>query len=127
MHRFQHASHNHLEPLLSKAPFMLENYLLNHIYQHLFPFGRDGSNRFVAHTMAEEAVLLVVRYSWMTTLLAGVAGRHGSSFEKAHVVSAVQSFTRAVEHTPYILEEALAFARFRELDTVSGLAKLLRS
>lgn len=127
VHRFQNASQNHLEPLLREAPFMLENYLLNHIYQHLFPFGRSGSNRFVAHTMSEEAVLLVVRYSWMTTLLTGVAGRHGSSFEKAHVVSAVQSFTRAVEHTPYILEEALAFVRSRELDTMSGLAKLLRS
>ena len=127
VHRFRHASQNHLEPMLSKAPFMMENYLLNHVYQHLFPFGRAGSNRFVEHTMAEEAVLLVVRYSWMTTLLAGVAGRHGSSFEKAHVVSAVQSFTRAVEHTPYILEEALAFVRSRELDTMSGLPKLLRT
>ena len=127
VHRFQYASQNHLEPLLSKAPFILENYLLNHIYQHLFPFGRTGSRSFVAHTMAEEAVLLVVRYSWMTTLLTGVAGRHGSGFEGGHVVSAIQSFTRAIEHTPYILEEALAFVRSRELDTMSGLAQLLRS
>ena len=125
--RFQRASQNHLEPLLREAPFMLENYLLNYTYQHLFPFGRAGSNRFLAHTMSEEAVLLVIRYSWMTTLLTGVAGRHGSSFGKAHVVSAVQSFTRAVEHTPYILEEALAFLRSRGMDTMSGLAKLLRN
>lgn len=125
--RFRHASQNHLEPLIIEAPFMMENYLLNHVYQHLFPFGRAGSNRFIAHTMYEEAVLLVVRYSWMTTLLTGVAGQHGSSFAKAHLVSAVQAFTRAVEHTPFILEEALAFVRSRELDTMSGLAKLLRT
>lgn len=127
VHRFRNADQNHLEPLLSEAPFIPENYLLNHIYQHLFPFGRVGSNRFIAHTMSEEAVLLVVRYSWMTTLLAGVAGRHGSSFGKAHLVSTVQSFTRAVEHAPYILEDALAFVRSRGLDTMSGLTKLLRS
>ena len=82
---------------------------------------------FVAHTMFEEAVLLVVRYSWMTTLLAGVAGRHGSSFGKMHLVSTVQSFTRAIEHTPFILEDALAFVRSRELDRLPGLAKLLRT
>jgi lysine-N-methylase len=127
VHRFRYASQNYLEPLLSEAPFMLENYLLNRIYQHLFPFGRAGSDRFIAHTMSEEAVLLVVQYSWMTTLLAGVAGRHGSSFGKTHLISTVQSFTRAVEHTPLILEDALAFIRSRELDTLSGLAKLLRT
>ncbi len=45
--------------------------------------------------MPEETVLLVVRYSWMTTLFTGVADRHGSSVGKAHVVSAVQPFTKA--------------------------------
>ena len=125
--RFRYANQNFLEPLLSEAPFVLENYLLNHVYQHLFPFGRAGSDRFVGHTMSEEAVLLVVRYSWMTTLLAGVAGRHGSSFGKTHLVSTVQSFTRAIEHAQSILEDALAFVRSRELDTLSGLAKLLRT
>lgn len=127
VHRFRNANQNHLEPLLNLAPFMLENYLLNHMYQHLFPFGRAGSDRLVAHTMSEEAVLLVVRYSWMTTLLTGAAGLHGSGFGKAHLVSTVQSFTRAVEHAPYILEEALEFVRSRGLDTMSGLTKLLRS
>ncbi|MEG9433729.1 flagellin lysine-N-methylase [Terriglobus sp. ADX1] len=127
VYRFRNANQDHLEPLLSEAPFMLENYLLNYIYQHLFPFGRSGSNRFFPHTMSEEAILLVVRYSWMTTLLAGVAGLHGSSFGKSRLVSTVQSFTRAVEHTPYILEEALVFVRSRGLDTLSGLTKLLRS
>lgn len=127
VNRFKCASTNHLEPLLSEAPFILENYLLNYMYQHLFPFGRAGSDRFVAHTMSEEAVLLIVQYSWMTTLLTGVAARHGPTFGKAHLITTVQSFTRAVEHTPQILEDALVFVRSRELDTLSGLARLLRT
>lgn len=119
MQRFRYASQTYLDPLLGEGPLMLEKYLINHIYQHLFPFGRAGSDRFLAHTMSEEAVLLILRYSWMTKLLTGVAGRHGSSFDKAHLVSTVQSFARAVEHTPSILEDALAFVRSRELDTLS--------
>ncbi len=127
VHRFRSASVDYLQPMLSESPFMIENYLLNYVYQHLFPFGRTGSTRFVAHTMAEEAVLMVVQYSWLTTLLTGVAARHGPAFSKAHLVATVQSFTRAVEHAPHILEDALAFVSSCELDTISGLAKLLRT
>ena len=106
---------------------MMENFLLNYVFQHLFPFGRVGSDRFGAHTMSEEAVLLIAQYSWMTTLLTGVAARHGPTFGKTDLITTVQSFARAVEHTPQILEDTLAFVRSHELDTMSGLAKLLRT
>ena len=127
VHRFRYASMHQLEPLLSESPFILENYLLNYVYQHLFPFGRAGSDRFVAHTMSEEAVLMVTQFSWMTTLLTGVAARHGAAFGKTHLIQTIQAFSRAIEHTPQVLEDALVFVRSRGLDTLSGLAKLLRS
>jgi lysine-N-methylase len=127
VHRFNLANLNHLEPLLSSPPFIAENYLLNYVYQHLFPFGRAGSDRFIAHTLFDEAVLLVVQFSWMTTLMTGVAARYGPEFSRAHLITTVQSFTRTVEHVPQVLEDALAFVKSRDLDTLSGLAKLLRT
>lgn len=127
VHRFRYASMNYLERLLNEAPFMMENYLLNYVYQHLFPFGRAGSVRFLAHTMSEEAVLLITQYSWMMTLLTGVAAKHGPAFGKEHLITTVQSFTRAVEHAPQIFEDALDLIRSHELDNLSGLAKLLRT
>lgn len=125
--RFRHASVNYLEPLLLESPFLMENYLVNYVYQHLFPFGRAGSEEFLTHTIAEEAVLLIVKYSWMTTLLTGVAALHGAAFNSSHIVTAVQAFTRATEHVPQVSEDALAWVRDRELDTFAGLAKLLRT
>ena len=127
VHRFAAASRNYLTPLLDRHPFMAENYLLNYTYQHLFPFGQTGSNRSIARPIFDEAVLLLTQFSWLMTLLTGVAGRHGQAFSQAHVVTTVQSFSRAVEHAPQILEDVLALAKRRNLDTMEGLAQLLRT
>ena len=127
LHRFSDASQNHLNPFLDHSPHILENYLLNYVYQRAFPFGRTGSDRFIEHSMFDEAVLLLTQFSWWTTLLIGVAGRYGNAFSQAEVITTIQSFTRAVEHAPTILEDALAFVKSRSLDDLPGLAKLLRT
>jgi lysine-N-methylase len=124
--RFNQANQNYLDPFVQRFPFILENYLLNHVYQHLFPFGRAGSDRFIPRSMFDEAILLLTQFSWLTTLLTGVAGRHGSDFNHAQVISTVQPFTRAVEHAPQIQEDVLALAKRRNLDNLAGLAALLR-
>ena len=125
--RYRNAKRNYLDPYLSRFPFIAENYLLNYVYQHLFPFGRTGSNRFIAHSMFDEAVLLATQFSWLTTILTGVAGRYGPEFSHTQLITTVQSFTRAVEHAPQIQEDALAFVKDRDLDTLAGLAELLRT
>ena len=125
--RFTEASRGYLTPFLERFPFIAENYLLNHVYQHLFPFGRTGSDRFIARSIFDEAVLLLAQFSWLTTLLTGVAGRYGHEFSEAHVIATVQSFTRAVEHVPQVLEDVLASAKLRDLDNLPGLARLLRT
>jgi lysine-N-methylase len=125
--RFIVADRDYLAPLFNQSPFILENYLLNYIYQYLFPFGRSGSDQFIARSMFDEAVLLLTQFSWLTTLLTGIAGRHGHEFSQTHVIAAVQSFTRAVEHVPQILDETLAFTKSRNLNSLEGLAQLLRA
>jgi lysine-N-methylase len=127
VHRFNLANGEYLAPLLDQSPFIAENYLLNYVYQHLFPFGRAGSDHFVEHSIFEEAVLLLTQFSWMTTLLTGVAGRYRHEFTDAQIVRTVQSFTRAVEHVPQVLEDALSFVKARNLDSLSGMAELLRT
>ena len=125
--RFSEASLIYLTPLLNKSPFMMENYLVNYVYQHLFPFGRAGSDRFIPYTMSAEAVLLVAHYSWVTTLLTGVAARYGKDFDATHLITTVQAYTKTVEHVPQVAEEVLAFVADRGLDSLAGLAKLLRT
>ena len=125
--RFNQANRDYLDPFLQRFPYIVENYLLNYVYQHLFPFGRTGSDRFVPHSMFEEAVLFLTQFSWLMTLLTGVAGRYGSEFTDTHLIATVQPFTRAVEHAPQILEDVLSAMKRRDLDNLTGLAKLLRT
>jgi len=126
MRRFREAGRDYLAPFLDRFPFIAENYLQNYVYQHLFPFGRVGSDDFMARSFFEEAVLLIAQFSWLTTLLTGIAGLHGPKFSQAHVVATVQPFTRAVEHVPQILEDIIATVKRRNLANLEGLAKLLR-
>lgn len=121
--RFDKASVGYFLPYVRSFPFVLENYLLNWMYQHLFPFGREGSAWFVQRTMREEA--LVTQFSWLTTLLTGVSGRYRREFSHAHVVEVVQSFTRAVEHAPEVANDALSYVQAHGLDSSAALAALL--
>ena len=127
LERFRIAERDYYRPLLDAHPFLVENYLVNHMLQHLFPYGRAGSPRFIARSAFDECLLLAIQFFWVTSLLIGVAGRHKGTFSTEHVVSTVQSFTRAVEHIPQIHEDALAAVRRRGLDDLSGISILLRS
>jgi hypothetical protein len=42
-------------------------------------------------------------------------------------VKVVQSFCRAVEHYPYVLENVLLTMRTRGLDSLAGMALILRA
>ena len=126
MERFRIAERDYYQPLLDAYPFMLENYLVNHMLQHLFPYGRAGA-RLIAHCAFDESLLLAIQFFWVSSLLIGIAGRHRETFSSDHIVSTVQSFTRAVGHIPQIYEDALAAVRGRGLDDLSGLSILLRT
>ena len=127
MNRFRIAERDYCRPLLDAHPFLVENYLVNHMLQHLFPYGRAGSPRFIARSASDECLLLAIQFFWVTSLLIGIAGHYGEAFSTEHVVSTIQSFTRAVEHIPQIHEDALAAVRRRGLDDLSGISILLRT
>ena len=108
------------------SPHVLENYLLNYVFQHLFPFGRGGSARHKPHSIFNEYLLLATQFAWLNGLLAGVAGAHGAAFTDEHVIHTVQSFCREVDHNPKLPEVLLDFLRANRLDSLSAMAALLR-
>ncbi len=127
MERFRNAERDYYRPLLDAHPFLVENYLVNHMLQHLFPYGRAGSARFIARSAYDECLLLTIQFFWVSSLLIGIAGRYKEAFSTEHVVFAIQSFTRAVEHIPQIHEDVLVAVRRRRLDDLSGISILLRT
>jgi lysine-N-methylase len=105
---------------------VLENFLVNYVYQRLFPFGRAGGVTLRERSIFEEFVLLATQFGWIETLLMGVSGRFREEFGGAHIVGTVQSFHRAVEHYPGVLEDILAMMRERGLQNLRGMALMLR-
>ena len=127
--RFRAAEQTVYAAYLERSPFVLENLLLNYLYQHLFPFGRaDGAQPAAGGVFGGvfgEYLLLATQFAWITGLLIGVAASEGLTDEI--VVRTVQSFFRAVEHYPEVLAAMSESVKARGLGSVAGMALLLRS
>ena len=125
--RFLEAKERYYRPFFEAFPFILENYLVNYIFQHLFPYGRSGSRSFVSQSVFEEYVQMTTLFAWIDALLVGVAGHHKEAFAGEHVVQAVQSFTRTIEHYPGVLQSIKEYMKTRGLNTLQGMAIMLKS
>ncbi len=124
--RFSDARARLAAPYFSRHPWILENYLINFIYQELFPFGSEGSARSVRRSLPEEYLLLATRFAWIQMLLVGIAANRREAFGDEDVVRTVQSLTRAVEHYPYFDAWLLEFLQARGLTSLAGTSVLLR-
>jgi lysine-N-methylase len=125
--RYLQALQKYHRPFFERFPFILENYILNTIFQNLFPFGRSGSTHFVPQTILDEYILIAVQFAWVNTLLIGMAGHYKENFSGAHVVFAIQSFARGVEHYPYFVLSLLDHFGNLQLNTLNGMAVLLKN
>lgn len=125
--RLLYAEQRYHRPFFERSPFILENYLLNYIFQNLFPFGQAGSDRFVPRTIFEEWVLMTTQFAWIDTLLIGIAGHYKEDFAEEHVVRTIQSFTRAVAHYPGILNSIEQYITARKLNDLRGMAVMLKA
>jgi len=113
-------------PFFAAHPHILENYLLNYVYRTLFPFGREASAHITPQGIFDEYMLMVTQYALVYGLLVGVAGHAREAFGEEHVVRLVQSFSKAVEHSPSYLKEINQLIASRGLGGPQGIAALLR-
>jgi lysine-N-methylase len=124
--RFLEAEQKYCGPFIEKYPFILENYLLNYMFQNLFPFGPEGSTQSAPQSLFEEYILMATQFAWIETLLIGISAYHREDFAEQHVIVAVQSFTRAVEHFPFMRRWINEYMSGRRLAGLAGMAIMLR-
>lgn len=115
----------YLDPLLEKHPHIFENYLLNYVLRALFPFGREPSIHVEQQSILREFLLLATRYVLLHGLLTGIAGHQRENFGTDHVIKLVQSFSKAVDHTPAHHKLLIEFAESKGLANAGGFAILL--
>jgi lysine-N-methylase len=123
--RFLHAEEIYHTSLFEAFPFILENYLINYMFQNLFPYGRSGSADFFSQTIFDEYLQMATQFAWINGLLIGIAGHYKEAFAMEHVVKAIQSFTRAVEHYPDVLKSINQYMIRRGLNSLHGVAIML--
>ncbi len=126
LERFRLAEESYHQPFFDAFPFILENYLLNYMFRTLFPFGREGSPHFVQQGIFDEYILMATQFAWINGLLIGVSAHYRQAFAAEHVVKVIQSFSRAVEHSPFMTQTIVEYMQQRKLDSLEGMAVMLK-
>ena len=100
-HKYIDAFELYNEKYIDKYNYIFENYIVNFIYNNLFPFSESDS-------MFEGYIMLLVRYSFMKFYLAGkyMNNKHES---KDDIVKFVQVFSKAIEHDKNYMLEVLDY------------------
>lgn len=97
---YQAAYEAYYRPFMIEHHYILENYLVNHVYKSLFPFTGYSASMF------DEYVMVIIHYAMIKMHLIGIAGfRRGLSTDAC--VKLVQSLAKTVEHSPQYLRRML--------------------
>ncbi len=118
------------QPYMASNSYILENYVINHIFKNHYPFThpRDRySDLQQDQPDAEtEHLVLCVHVALIQTLLIGMAGHHREAFNSTHVVKLVQTFARTFEHSKETQNQIKSFLRTHNLNRLGGIALLLQ-
>lgn len=86
---------NFYQPFMEKHPYLLENYLINHIFRVVFPFGQVPENVF--ERPEREFLMLCLEFAVLKGLLIGMAGHYREALRPGHVVKLAQSLAKSFE------------------------------
>ncbi|WP_019635623.1 flagellin lysine-N-methylase [Paenibacillus fonticola] len=118
--RYQAAYETYYLPFMNQHEYVLENYLVNYVYIHLFPLG-NGNEVF------EEYIMLVIHYAMIKMHLIGMVGYHKESFSLDHVIKLIQSFAKTVEHNSGFLKTVRELLRKNEYNSMAYMAILIKN
>jgi lysine-N-methylase len=107
-------------PFMERHPFLLENYLVNHIFQTQFPFGQKSVSDHEGPL--RNYLLMSVELAAIMGLLIGTAGHYRETFGIEQVVKVVQAFTKSVEHSP-VFRKALNWGGLADTNSIAALLK----
>lgn len=122
---YETARERWFEPFLARHPQMLENWLVNAILRHRFPFGWQSKEEHAPTTAVQEFDGLAANFALMRGMLIGVAGFHREAFSESHVVHTVQAASKHFEHHPEFLPKARTLLLETGLADARGCALLL--
>ncbi|MFU7515207.1 flagellin lysine-N-methylase [Clostridium sp. HCS.1] len=96
--------------------YIFENYLVNFIYNNIFPFSESKS-------IFDGYIMLLTRYSFIRFYLVGKY-LYNKQESKESIVEFIQSFSKTIEHHKSYLIDSLEYIKEKEFDNIE-FAKVL--
>ena len=123
------ANRLYLKPFMDRHPYLLENYVKNHIFKNHYPF-THSRDRYPDLQQEQpdaeiEHLVLCVHLALVQTLLTGIAGHYRAAFDSTHVIKLVQSFARTFEHSKESQAQIKALLLTNRLYRLGGIPLLL--
>lgn len=106
------------KPFMDEHDYILENYLVNHVFKNTFPIGEN--------TPFQDYVMLVIHYSMIKLHLIGMAGFH-EGLSKELVIKLIQSFAKTVEHNGNYLKGVSELLKDAGYNTMAYMAILVKN
>ena len=125
--KYQTAYTEYYQPFLTQHTAMLENVLVNHVFQTLFPFGPQQCLQLERRGIYENFLLLTLHYALLNTLLIGQAAYWRRDFNRKHAAELIQSFAKTIGHNRLFLSQALGFLSAANLNDAAGVAVLVKN
>ncbi|PRR83569.1 flagellin lysine-N-methylase [Clostridium vincentii] len=110
------AFEDYTENFIIKNSYIFENYLVNFMYNNLFPFSETES-------IFDGYIMLLTRYSFIRFYLVGKY-LYNEYDSKENIVKFIQSFSKTIEHHKTYLVDSLDYIKENEFDNME-FAKIL--
>lgn len=105
------------EKFIGKYEYIFENYLVNFIYNNMFPFNERES-------IFDGYIMLLMRYSFMRFYLVGKYIKEEKD-SRDDIVKFIQVFSKTVEHHKNYLIKSLRYIKENEFDNIEFAKTLL--
>lgn len=103
---------------MKKYSYIFENYLVNFIYNNLFPF---SETEFIF----DGYIMLLKRYSFIRFYLVGLYLYNDEKQTEDEIVKFIQSFSKTIEHHKTYLVDSLAYIKMKEFNNMQFAATLI--
>lgn len=116
--RYKEAYLNYYEPFMREHEYILENFLVNHVFREMFPVVSKGG-------VFDDYVKLVIHYSLIKMLLIGMTA-YNKKLDEALIVRLVYSYSRAVEHHKTFFDNTFKLFKANGYNTMAYMAILIK-
>lgn len=108
---------NYNEKYFNKYSYILENYLVNFIYNNMFPFNEVMS-------FFDSYMMLIIRFSFIRFYLVGLYLYNKEERDK-NIVELIQVFSKTIEHHKSYLIDSLHYIKRKEFDNMEFAKTIL--